>query len=138
MRERVEYVFMILSGVIGSLLGGHDGVITLLLYVMVLDFVLGVSIAYRDKDLSSGRMTKGFYKRAGVFVVIMMAVQLSIFFNLEFIRTSTILYYISVEGLSILENVNKLEVPVPNFLGKFLERLREENNSHEEGNSDER
>lgn len=110
--------------IVGSIVGGIDESMNILITVMVIDFVMGVMIAYNVNDLSSKVMTKGFFKRAIVMLVISLAYQLSIQFNMEAIRTSAILYYVAVESLSILENVVKLDIAVPQFLKELLESLR--------------
>lgn len=109
-----------------TLLGGWDRAIQVLAIFMVIDYLTGCAAAFKAKALSSSTGYMGIIKKATMFLVIIVAAQLDSAMNAGgFVRTSTILFFLSNEGISILENVSGVGIRLPKALISTLEKLRE-------------
>ena len=128
-----KYLTQIFLGIIGGIayiLGGFDTILVTLITFMIVDYITGVLKAIRLKQLNSQIGAKGIVKKLGYLVIVVIAVKLdSILGNTSYIRNLVIFGFISNEGISILENVSVLEVPVPEKIKSVLKQLRAE---HEE------
>ena len=121
---------LVAGGVLGSVTSFYislDATIKILMLFMVLDFALGVTKGYLEKLLFSNAMFKGAIRKGLVFTIIIVAQQLSITTQVPAIKDMTVIYYISMETLSIFEHAVDFDVPLPKFLLKFAERLKQEN-----------
>lgn len=117
-----------LGGALGAVLGGLDGFIMTLTIFVVVDYVTGVLVAITRHKLSSEIGFKGIAKKIAIFCLVAVAslIDANIIKEGNVIRMSVIFFYISNEGISILENVSSLGLSVPNKLKAVLEQLKEE------------
>lgn len=117
-----------LGGALGAVLGGLDGFIMTLTIFVGVDYVTGVLVAITRHKLSSEIGFKGIAKKIAIFCLVAVAslIDANIIKEGNVIRMSVIFFYISNEGISILENVSSLGLPVPNKLKAVLEQLKEE------------
>lgn len=123
----VNAILAVAGGIIASLLGGWDRAITVLSILMVVDYLTGCAAAFKAKTISSSIGFMGLTKKATIFLVIIVATQLDAIMNDSgFARTSTIIFFASNEGISILENVNGVGVRLPKFLKDTLIKLRDD------------
>ena len=111
-----------------QLLGGWDAMLQTLVICVVLDYLTGILAAAYCKDLSSQIGYKGIIKKIGIFVVVMLACLMSQSMGNPVVRNMAISFYISNEGISILENIGKCDVDYPDFLRKLLDMLRKRGN----------
>lgn len=122
-----QSVFTVAGGIIGWYLGGADGLIYALLVFIIADYITGVIAAFATKTLSSRVGFKGICKK--VFILILVGIgnliDLYVLKSGSGIRTAVIFFYLSNEGLSILENSVITGLPVPKFLKETLEKLKE-------------
>ena len=102
----------------------------ILLLFVIIDYITGVAIAIVEKKLSSELGGKGLLKKGSIFLVIIIAYQLDVILSNEMplFRTATAYFYVANEGVSILENIAFLGVPLPGFLINILNKLKEQNN----------
>ena len=117
-------------GLAGFLWGGLDGLLTALLVFMVLDYVSGVVIAYKEKRLSSEVGFWGLVKKCMILVLVTVGHFLDLHVlggTSSMFRSGVVGFFLANEGLSILENAGKLGVPLPEFLKKALEQLKHDN-----------
>lgn len=119
----------ILASIIGgftALVGGWDKVMEILVILIVMDYLTGVGLALKEKQLNSEIGSKGLLKKAAIFIVIILAAQLDQVINnpANLFRTAAGLFYIANEGISITENIGKIGVPLPAFIEKALAQLR--------------
>lgn len=114
------------GGIIMSALGGCDTLITVLAVFVAFDYVSGVVLAVKQGRLNSKTGFVGLLKKAMVFLVVITAHLLDRLTGIGAIRSMAVLFYISNEGISILENLGKIGVPYPRKLKDILEQL--ENN----------
>lgn len=130
MEKHITQIFLGIIGGIAYILGGFDTILVTLFTFMIVDYITGVLKAIRLKQLNSQIGAKGIVKKIGYLVIVVIAVKLdSILGNTSYIRNLVIFGFISNEGISILENVSVLEVPVPEKIKSVLKQLRAE---HEE------
>lgn len=108
------------------LIGGWDTLAKVLFGLMFLDYLTGLIVGYKMQNLNSQRAFKGLRKKLLILVILCGASLMhKLVPDLAF-RTLVGMFYCATELLSIIENVAKIGVPIPNKLKKALEQLREE------------
>ena len=114
---------------IAYLLGGVDELIKALGIVMVVDFTLGLSVAYLvKKDVESRKAFKGLLKKSAMMLMVIVAVQLDkVTDSGDFMRNAMILFLIGMEGISFIENLGKLGIKVPSFIKNAFTQLQMDN-----------
>ena len=114
-----------LGGWLGYFLGGMDGLMIALLVFMVLDYITEVMCAIADKKLSSAVGFKGICKKVLILMLVGLAhiVDLHVIGTGSALRGAVICFYLSNEGLSLLENAAHLGLPVPDRLKDVLSQL---------------
>ena len=126
--EAAQYAFAALGGALGAVMGGFDGFLYALVVFVVVDYVTGLMAAAVEKKLSSEVGFKGIFKKVVIFslVVVGHIVDMHIIGEGSVLRTAVIFFYLSNEGISILENAARTGLPIPGKLKAVLEQLREE------------
>ncbi len=116
-----------LGGWIGYYLGGCDGLIYLLIACVVIDYITGVMCALEDHKLSSAVGFKGICRKVLIFLLVGLANLIDIYVLKQgsVVRTAVIFFYISNEGVSLLENAGHLGLPIPKKLRDVLEQLHD-------------
>ena len=130
MNTLLNYKLIISSigGVLGVFLGGMDGLIYALLAFSVIDYVTGIMCAIDKKELSSSVGFKGIARKIIIFSLVGVANILDVYIlgHVGVLRAAVIFFYLSNEGISILENTSKLGLPVPEKLPNILQQLNKE------------
>jgi len=123
--------FFALGAIVGGFLGGKDGLLYALLVLVILDYITGVLNAIDQKRLSSSVGYKGIARKVLIFVLVGTAnvVDVYILGKAGVLRATVIFFYISNEGISILENASYLGLPIPQKFQSILKQLhqKEEN-----------
>ena len=131
----VQVVFTAIGGWLGWLLGGCDGLMYALIAFVVVDYITGIMCAIVDKRLSSAVGFKGICKKVLIFLLVGVAniLDVNIIGSGSVLRTAAIFFYLSNEGVSLLENASHLGLPVPNAIKEVLQQLhdRAENGGNE-------
>lgn len=118
-------IFCFLGGVIGYLLGDFDGFLITLCVFVVTDYITGVIAAGFKHELSSKKGFIGIFKKIIIFVMVAIANIIDVnVLDGPFLRSTVIFFYISNEGVSIIENISVFGVPIPNKIVKVLEQLK--------------
>lgn len=123
--SKIQIAITALGGWLGYFLGGMDGMLIALIVFMTLDYITGIMCAIVDKKLSSAVGFKGVFKK----VLILMLVGIATILDKNVVgagstlRTAIIAFYLSNEGVSILENAAHLGLPVPEKLKDILAQL---------------
>ena len=113
-----------ISCLIVAFLGGWDGLIYALVAFMAIDYITGVLCAIAEKKLSSEVGMKGIIKKVSIFLIIGVAhIMDGVLGNGGIMRTATIIFFLSNEGLSLLENACRIGLPVPPKLKEVLSQL---------------
>lgn len=136
MKEFWNATQLIISGIggwLGYFLGGCDGLLYALIAFVVIDYITGVMCAITDKKLSSSVGFKGICRKVLIFLLVGIAnvLDLQIIGTGCVLRTAVIFFYISNEGVSLLENASHLGLPVPTKIKNVLEQLHNRAESEE-------
>lgn len=129
----IQVAFSAIGGMLGWFLGGTDGFLYALLAFVILDYITGVMVAAIQKKVSSEVGFKGICKKVLIVILVGMAniVDVQIIGNGSAIRTAVIFFYLSNEGISILENTALIGLPVPQKLKDVLEQLKDHSNKED-------
>lgn len=124
----IQLVFAVIGGWLGWFLGECDGLMYALIAFVIADYVTGVMCAVSDKRLSSEVGFKGICRKVLIFVLVGMAniLDMHVIGTGCVVRTAVLFFYISNEGVSVLENAGHLGLPVPAKLLDVLEQLHED------------
>ena len=123
----IQFVFTMIGGWLGYFLGGCDGLLYALLIFIVCDYITGVMCAVSDKKLSSAVGFRGICRKVLIFILVGIAnvIDINVLGQVGVLRTAVIFFYISNEGLSLIENSAHLGLPIPNKLKEVLEQLHD-------------
>lgn len=132
----IQLVFSALGGWIGYFLGGCDGLLYALIAFVVIDYITGVMCAITDKKLSSAVGFKGIFRKVLIFLLVGIAnvIDVEVIGTGAVLRTAVIFFYISNEGVSLLENAGHLGLPIPEKIKTVLEQLNDRAENEKEGN----
>ena len=127
--SKIQMAVAAIGGWLGYFLGGMDGLMIALLVFMVLDYITGVMCAIADKKLSSAVGFKGICKKVLILMLVGLAhiVDLHVIGTGSALRGAVLCFYLSNEGLSLLENAAHLGLPVPDKLKDVLSQLHNRN-----------
>jgi toxin secretion/phage lysis holin len=124
----IQLIFTAIGGYIGWFLGGFDGLIYSLVAFVVIDYITGLMVAVLEKKVSSSIGFKGIFKKVLIFTFVGIGhiVDFHIIKNGSAVRTAVIFFYLSNEGLSIIENSVKVGLPIPEKLKEVFLSMKEE------------
>ncbi|SCY24870.1 phage holin family protein [Alkaliphilus peptidifermentans] len=124
----IQFIFTAVGAFLGWFLGGFDGFLYALLAFVTIDYVTGIMLAVLQKKLSSEIGFHGIFKKVLIFTMVAVGhtVDTYIIQNGSAIRTAVIFFYLSNEGISILENASKIGLPIPDKLKGVLSQLSRE------------
>ena len=114
------------GGFLGWFLGGVDGFLYALVAFIATDYITGVMCAIVERVLSSEIGYRGIFKKVLIFALVGVAhiIDQNIIGDGSVIRTAVIFFYLSNEGISIIENATRLGLPIPEKLRDVLEQLK--------------
>lgn len=123
----IQLIFSALGGWLGYFLGGCDGLLYALLAFVVIDYITGVMCAVNDHTLSSEVGFRGICRKVLIFMLVGIAniLDADVVGTGSVLRTAVIFFYISNEGVSLLENAAHLGLPVPEKIKTVLEQLHD-------------
>ena len=123
----LQVVFTGIGGWLGYFLGGCDGLLYALIAFTVIDYISGVMCGILDKCLSSAVGWRGIFKKIMTFLLVGIASILDarIFQTGSVLRTAVIFFYLSNEGVSLLENAAHLGLPIPRVVKRALKQLHD-------------
>ena len=123
----IQFIFTAIGGWLGYFLGGCDGLLYTLLAFVVLDYLTGVMCAITDHKLSSHIGFKGIFRKVLIFALVGVGhlLDMQVLGSVGVLRTAVIFFYLSNEGVSLLENAAHLGLPIPERLKAVLEQLHD-------------
>ncbi|MDD5906883.1 MAG: phage holin family protein [Clostridia bacterium] len=123
----IQLAFAAVGGWLGYFLGGCDGLLYALIAFVAIDYITGVMCAISDKTLSSEVGFKGICRKVLIFLLVGIGhiVDAQVIGSGGVLRTAVIFFYLSNEGVSLIENAAHLGLPVPDKLKAVLEQLHD-------------
>ena len=123
----IQLIFAAIGGWLGYFLGGCDGLLYALIAFVVIDYITGVMCAISDHTLSSQVGFRGICRKVLIFMLVGIANVLDIYVlsSGSVLRTAVIFFYVSNEGVSLLENAAHLGLPIPEKIKVVLEQLHD-------------
>ena len=123
----IKLIFAAIGGWLGWFLGGCDGLLYALLAFVVVDYITGIMCAVSDHSLSSEVGFKGICRKVLIFLLVGIGhiLDAQVIGTGSVLRTAVIFFYISNEGVSLLENAAHLGLPVPEKIKAVLEQLHD-------------
>lgn len=114
-----------LAAGIAAFLGGMDGLIYALIAFVVADYITGVLAAISERRVSNAIGFKGISRKVVLFALIGLAhlLDVHVIGTPGVLRTATIVFYLSNEGISLVENATRLGLPVPHQIRDALELI---------------
>lgn len=130
----IQLVITGIGGWLGYFLGGFDGLLYALIAFAVVDYITGVMCAIIDKKLSSAVGFKGICRKVLIFILVGIAniLDVEVIGTGSILRTAIIFFYLSNEGVSLLENAAHLGLPIPQKLKEVLQQLHNRSEDKEE------
>lgn len=130
----IQLVFAAVGGWLGWFLGGCDGLLFALVAFVVIDYITGIMCAVVDKKLSSAVGFKGIFKKVLIFALVGVGhiLDTRVIGAGSVLRTAVIFFYLSNEGISLLENAGHLGLPIPKKLKSILEQLHDRSEKEDE------
>ena len=131
----IQLVFTAVGGWLGYFLGGCDGLLYALIAFVVIDYLTGVMCAINDHNLSSEVGFRGICRKVLIFLLVGIAniLDIQVIGAGSVLRTAVIFFYISNEGVSLLENAAHLGLPVPEAIKVVLEQLHDRSEEKKDG-----
>lgn len=128
----IQMAFTAFGGWLGWVLGGWDGFLYALVTFVVIDYLTGIMVAVLEKRLSSEVGARGIFKKVLIFALVAVGhiIDTQVISNGSAVRTAVIFFYLSNEGISIIENTAKIGLPIPEKLKLVLEQLNKEEKSN--------
>lgn len=111
-----------------------DGFFYALIAFVVIDYLTGVMCAILDKTLSCNVGFRGIFRKVLIFVMVGIGhvIDTQLIGNGDALRTAVIFFYISNEGVSLLENAAHVGLPVPEKLKDVLAQLHDRTENKED------
>lgn len=130
----IQLIFSAVGGWLGYFLGGCDGLLYALIAFVVIDYITGVMCAIINRELSSAVGFKGIFRKVMIFLLVGIAniIDVQVIGTGAVLRTAVIFFYISNEGVSLLENAGHLGLPIPEKIKTVLEQLHDRAEKEEE------
>lgn len=108
-----------------GVLGGWDLWLKVLILFVVLDYISGIMCSLVHKKLDSEVGFKGICRKAFIFILVAVAYNVDLLLGTEILRVAVIGFYITNEGISILENAAIAGLPVPNLIRGVLDKVKD-------------
>lgn len=123
----IQLMFTAVGGWLGWFLGGCDGLLYALIAFVVIDYITGVMCAINDHSLSSEVGFRGICRKVLIFLLVGIAniLDVNVIGAGSVLRTAVIFFYISNEGVSLMENAARLGLPVPEKIKVVLEQIHD-------------
>lgn len=126
--------------VLANPFGGWDVALQVLVFMITADYISGLVVAgifKKSPKSESGALEsragfKGLVRKGGILLVVLVATKLDELTGAAYIRTAVCFYFVADEGISVIENLGLMGIPLPGFLKKMLEAMRDKASSGEE------
>ena len=127
---KTQFVVSSVLGIVFTALGGNDILLQILTAMVVTDYLSGIAVGVKDGKLSSKTGFSGLIKKAFIFTVVYMANLVDTATGVNSFRNVAVMFYISNEGISVLENLGKIGVKYPQKIKEILVQLGDNKNDN--------
>lgn len=132
MDKFTEFIKILCGGIVTAIsgfFGGMDGIMYALVAFITIDYITGVAVAVKRRELSSEVGFWGLVRKVCIVALVGVShfVDVYVMHTGDIFRTAIALYYIGNEGISLLENIGNLGVKLPKKLIDVLEQIRDDN-----------
>lgn len=126
MEKCFQMTAALMCGTLSYLYGEFDGMMKILIFCIVCDYITGLASAYKNKELSSRIGFLGIMKKVTILLIVALChiTDMELFGESAFMKSAVCGFYIANESLSILENTAAMGVKYPQ---KLLETLKQFN-----------
>lgn len=122
-------------GAIITKMGGWSSDMVTLLIFMGCDYITGLTVAgvfKKSRKTETGTLSsyigfKGICKKVAMLLLVLIADRLDTTAGTTYIRTAVIMALIVNEGVSLLENLGLMGVPIPTVIIKAIDVLKNKN-----------
>lgn len=137
-------IFNMICGIAGSFLvflfGPWNGAMATLITFMAIDYISGIILAgvfgkspkTKNGALESRAGWKGLVRKGVTLLIVLVAYQIDLMINTEYIRDAVIIAFIVNESISIIENASLMGIPIPKQITKAIEILKEKSKTDDE------
>ena len=124
--KEIQIIFSAIGGMVGWYLGGVDGFMYALITFVIIDYITGLMVAVLEHKLSSEIGFRGIFKKVLIFALVGIGnmIDIHLLGSGSAVRTAVIFFYVSNEGISIVENAAKIGLPVPKKLLDVLAQIK--------------
>lgn len=124
--KELQIIFSAIGGMVGWYLGGVDGFMYALITFVIIDYITGLMVAALEHKLSSEIGFRGIFKKVLIFALVGIGnmIDIHLIGSGSAVRTAVIFFYVSNEGISIIENAARIGLPVPKKLLDVLEQIK--------------
>ena len=128
LKSGMDFLFGGIVSLLSWFFGGRDGILMVLLTFMVIDQFSGIAAGWAEHKISSKTGFKGILSKCIILAFVGMAHLMDKYLlvyivhgEAEATRNIICLFYIANEGISIIENADRLGIPIPDFVrDRFL------------------
>ncbi len=129
LKTRLLIVIGAMGTIISNVFGGWDSALTTLVFFIVIDFFLGIFIAWTSKETPKGQLSskecfKGLLKKGLILLVVQIGYRLDLTIGTHYIKDLVAIGYIVNELISITENLGILGMPMPDVIKNAIEVLK--------------
>lgn len=125
---RAQWIVLVVkSGIVEGVLGGWDGLLSALILFMVVEYLTQILVAILNKKRTNEIGFCGIAKKVSIIFLVAIGnvIDVLVIQNRSIIRTAVIFFYLSNEGITIIENVAILGLPIPQRLKDILEQFKD-------------
>lgn len=133
----LKKIFFFMDMWIKNILESTSVTFNVLILFIALDYISGIFRAIVEQKLSSQIGYKGILKKIFILLIISTSYLIDKFIIMADTKSITLIvtiFYISNEGISILENANSIGIPIPSKLKQVLLSVRDEENEFKKTN----
>lgn len=111
---------------INSVLTDQTKILSVIVVViLILEMLSGVLAAIKNKELDSTKFREGLLSKSGYFVQIALVFLVSIMISMPYLLYADLLWIACSEGVSVLENLSRMGVPIPDFVKNVLGKTKQ-------------
>lgn len=124
MSAKITYLCSFILGILVKLVGGWDMPLETLVIFLCIDYITGVAVGYKKKELSSEKGFTGIFKKFAILFVVILATRIDLLLATDYIRNAVCMVYVVNETLSIIENLGAIGVPIPEQIKEAVNLLK--------------